>query len=246
MMKRLLVILLYSHIIIALNQPCNSFNKIENTNCLAKNTKALSSNYVLPKLPYAYDALEPYIDAKTMEIHYTKHHQKYVDDLNRTLENYPHLLGKPIEYLLKNIDEVPKDIRSSVINFGGGHLNHSMFWLMLTPQGRKQPQGPLKKALVEQFKSFHHFKQEFNKASRELFGSGWTWLCVNGDKKLVVMTTKDQDNPLSIGLKPILCFDLWEHAYYLKHQNRRIDYIDTWWHLVNWAYVENNYKEAIA
>jgi superoxide dismutase, Fe-Mn family len=169
-----------------------------------------------------------------------------VDDLNKTLENYPNLLGKPVEYLLTHLDEIPENIRTDVINFGGGHLNHSMFWLMMIPNSRKQPRGPLKKAIFEQFGSFNKFKDQFNASSKGLFGSGYTWLCLNKDKKLVIVKSKDQDNPISIGLKPILCLDVWEHAYYLKHQNRRIDYIDAWWNVVNWDYVEKNYKEAMA
>lgn len=244
-MKKILFLVLFANLLMASARHCESFNKVPKKSCIKKDANPVPFKYTLPKLPYAYDALEPYIDARTMEIHYTKHHQKYVDDLNKTLENYPNLLGKPVEYLLEHLNEIPEAIRTNVINFGGGHLNHSMFWLMMTPKARKQPQGALKQAITQQFGSFNKFKEEFNKASRELFGSGYAWLCLNKDKKLVIIKSKDQDNPISIGLKPVLCLDVWEHAYYLKHQNLRVDYIDVWWNVTNWDYVEKNYNEAM-
>jgi len=245
-MKRVLLALVFMPIVVAAHDLCiaaTSPQKGAAEAHVASSSEALK--YVLPKLPYTYSALEPYIDAKTMEIHYTKHHQKYVDDLNKALEKHPNLLGKPLEYLLTNLNEIPESIRTAVIDFAGGHLNHSLFWLMMTPNARKEPQGVLKVAIEKQFGSFEKFKEAFNKEAKELFGSGWTWLCINADKKLVLVTTKDQDNPISVGLKPVLGLDIWEHAYYLKHQNKRIDYIDTWWNVVNWDYVEKKYQESM-
>lgn len=250
-MKEFMIIFLFLPWISFGNEICKFDNFVKETAGITIEPSMVTNKpkpfkYVLPKLPYSYDALEPYIDAKTMEIHYTKHHQKYVDDLNQTLENFPNLLGKPVEYLVEHLSEVPEGIRVKVADFAGGHLNHSMFWLMMTPDARKEPKGALKKAIIEQFGTFRKFKEQFSKNAKELFGSGWTWLCLNANKKLVLVSTKDQDNPLSIGLKPILGLDVWEHAYYLKHQNKRLDYIDTWWNVVDWGYVEKNYDLALA
>lgn len=204
-----------------------------------------SKKYLLPKLPYAYDALEPYIDKETMRIHHDMHHQAYVNALNDTLKDYPELQGKPLEELLSNLDAVPKEIRTNVRNFGGGHLNHSMFWLMMSPNSSKVPKGEIKKAIDKSYASFDNFKEQFSTTAKKLFGSGWAWLCVDKNKNLLIVPSKDQDSPLSNGLIPILTLDVWEHAYYLKYQNRRPDYITNWWHVINWDYVEKNYLNAI-
>ncbi len=204
----------------------------------------------LPKLPYTYDALEPYIDAKTMEIHHTKHHAAYVAKLNETLANYPSFVetteGKPdlqsIENILKNLDAVPENIRMAVKNHGGGHFNHSMFWELMKPQGGGAAVGELSKAIVKTFGAFEKFQEEFAKAAAGVFGSGWAWLALSSAEGLKIIQTPNQENPISNGLKPILGIDVWEHAYYLKYQNRRPDYITAWWNVVNWAKAEENFK----
>lgn len=205
-----------------------------------KDASVLSSSiYKLPPLGYAFDALEPYIDAQTMEIHYTKHHQKYVDELNNALKDYPELRGKYLEDLLKDLDQVPEKIRASVRNNGGGHLNHSIFWFTMTPEKEKKVMSKeMKLALEKNFGSVEDFKRQFSEAAKKLFGSGWVWLVIDKDNKLSIVTTKDQDSPISQGLLPILGLDVWEHAYYLKYQNKRIDYIDAWWNVINWHDIE--------
>ena len=200
--------------------------------------------YELPKLPYAYDALEPHIDARTMEIHYTKHHQTYVNNLNAALEKYPDLQKKSVEDLIKNLNAVPEDIRTAVRNNGGGHLNHSMFWPMMSPNGGGEPSGELGKAINSAFSSFANFKDQFSKAAAGRFGSGWAWLSLDKEGKLIITSTPNQDNPVSDGLSPILGLDVWEHAYYLKYQNRRPEYIAAWWSVVNWEQVAKNYSSA--
>lgn len=200
--------------------------------------------YILPDLPYAYNALEPYIDAKTMELHHDKHHRKYVDELNTALKNYPDLANKPLEELLENLDQVPENIRVSVRNNGGGHLNHSTFWLMMVPNGGGEPEGELKEVINKHFGSFDQFKEKFNQAAKTRFGSGWAWLCLDNSGNLVITSTANQDTPLSEGLTPIVCLDVWEHAYYLKYNNRRPDYIDAWWKVINWKYAQENYSKA--
>ncbi len=199
--------------------------------------------YVLPPLPYAYNALEPYIDEQTMRIHYTKHHQAYVNKLNAALKDYPQVSKKPLEYLLAHTKEIPKAIRTAVINNGGGHWNHSFFWEVMTPTSTKQPVGSVGEAIKKQFGSFDEFKKEFNKAALTVFGSGWAWL-VYDKGKLRVIATANQDSPLTLGLTPLLALDVWEHAYYLKYQNRRGDYNEAWWQVVNWDQVEKNYQKA--
>ncbi len=200
--------------------------------------------YELPKLPYAYDALEPHIDARTMEIHYTKHHQTYVNNLNAAVEKYPDLQKKSVEDLIKNLNAVPEDIRTAVRNNGGGHLNHSMFWPMMSPNGGGEPSGELGKAINSAFSSFASFKDQFSKAAAGHFGSGWAWLSLDKEGKLIITSTPNQDNPVSNGLSPILGIDVWEHAYYLKYQNRRPEYIAAWWNVVNWEQVAKNYSSA--
>lgn len=198
--------------------------------------------FTLPKLPYSYDALEPYIDAKTMEIHYTKHHQAYVDNLNAALKDYPALQKKTLEDLLENIDALPEAIRTAVRNNAGGHFNHSLFWLLMKKNGGGKPKGNVAKLIKEKFGSFENCQTEFNAAAKKVFGSGWAWLAIDGDGKLVGISSPNQDAPLMGGLQPILGLDVWEHAYYLKYQNRRPDYINAWWHVVNWDQVEENYR----
>jgi len=197
-------------------------------------------SHVLPELPYAYDALEPFIDAKTMEIHHTKHHQTYVDKLNAALKGHEALAGQGAEQLVSNLDQVPEAIRGAVRNHGGGHANHSFFWPMLKKEVAAQ--GPAVEAITAQFGSFVKFKSEFANAAALLFGSGWAWL-VKEESGLAIVTTANQDNPLSLGQKPVLGIDVWEHAYYLKYQNRRPEYIEAFWQVVNWEKV-NEYFEA--
>lgn len=203
----------------------------------------------LPALPYSFNALEPHIDARTMEIHHGKHHQAYVNNLNAALEKAPNLQGKSAEELIKDLNAVPEDIRTAVRNNGGGHVNHSAFWLMMGPNGGGEPTGELAAAINDAFGSFANFKEQFSKAAVGRFGSGWAWLVVNGGK-LEVCSTANQDNPLMgkavAGCEgtPILGLDVWEHAYYLNYQNRRPDYIAAWWSVVNWDQVAKNYAAA--
>ncbi len=194
--------------------------------------------YELPKLPYAYDALEPYIDAKTMELHYTKHHQTYVTKLNEALEKHPEIADEPLEKLLANIDAVPEEIRTAVRNHGGGHMNHSFFWTIMGPNAGGEPKGGTAKAIQNAFKDFATFKEAFNKAATGVFGSGWAWLVLDEKGKLTITTTANQDSPLMKMQKPVLGLDVWEHAYYLKYQNKRPDYIEAWWNVVNWDNVK--------
>lgn len=195
-------------------------------------------NFKLPELPYSYDALEPFIDKQTMEIHHTKHHATYVEKLNDALEKHPEIAEKPLEDLLKNLNDVPDDIRGAVRNHGGGHFNHSVFWKWMTPppvsRSNSGPTGKLVTQITESFGDFFKFKEQFTSAAVTLFGSGWAWLVRDGVGKLFVMTTQNQDNPISKGFIPLLGLDVWEHAYYLKYQNKRVDYINAWWNVVNW------------
>ncbi len=189
--------------------------------------------YELPKLPYAYDALEPHIDARTMEIHHTKHHNAYITNLNGALEKHAELAKKSLEDLLGDLNSVPEDVRTVVRNHGGGTWNHSMFWEIMAPKAGGAPKGELAKAIDSAFKSFDAFKEEFTKSAVGRFGSGWAWLVKKGSG-LAVVSTANQDNPLSDGATPILGIDVWEHAYYLNYQNRRPDYVAAWWNVVNW------------
>lgn len=198
--------------------------------------------YTLPKLPYAYDALEPYIDAKTMEIHYTKHHQTYIDNLNKALEKYPKLQEIPLFEILSDLDQVPEEIRTAVRNNGGGHLNHTMFWQMMAPKAGKA-EGKVIEDIIKKWGSFEAFQSEFDTAAKSRFGSGWAWLSINGFGKLVITSTANQDTPISEGLRPVLGLDVWEHAYYLKYQNKRPEYITNWWNVVNWEYIDRIYQE---
>lgn len=197
----------------------------------------------LPLLPYDFSALEPHIDTRTMAVHHDKHHQAYVDNLNKALEGYEDLQKMTVVELLRNLDEIPEVIRTAVRNNGGGHANHSMFWPSLSPTGGEL-KGSLAEDIDEAFGSFESFKDQFTQAALARFGSGWTWLCVDGEGGLVVTSTSNQDNPISTGLIPILGLDVWEHAYYLKYENRRSDYIAAWWHIVNWTEVSSNYASV--
>jgi superoxide dismutase, Fe-Mn family len=199
--------------------------------------------HVLPELKYSYDALEPYIDETTMNIHHTKHHAAYVNNLNAALENYPELQDKTLEELLTSLDKVPDAIYWAVRNNAGGHYNHSLFWTLLGKEGLREPQGELAAKLVKHFGSFEAFKEAFSKAALTRFGSGWAWLVVDKAGALKVVSTLNQDNPISEGLKPVLGLDVWEHAYYLKYNNRRADYINAWWNVVNWQVVEERYNK---
>ncbi|MBC2375738.1 superoxide dismutase [Listeria welshimeri] len=199
--------------------------------------------YELPKLPYTYDALEPNFDKETMEIHYTKHHNTYVTKLNEAVANHPELASKPVEELVANLDSVPEDIRGAVRNHGGGHANHSLFWSILSPNGGGAPTGNLKAAIESEFGTFDEFKEKFNAAAAARFGSGWAWLVVNNGK-LEIVSTANQDSPLSDGKTPVLGLDVWEHAYYLKFQNRRPEYIDTFWNVINWDEANKRFDAA--
>jgi superoxide dismutase, Fe-Mn family len=193
--------------------------------------------FTLPELPYPFAALEPHIDAQTMEIHHGKHHATYVAKLNAALEKHPGLAEKPVEELLKSFDTLPPEVRTAVRNHGGGHLNHSLFWKLMAPGAGGSPTGAVAVALDKAFGGFVGFKEQFSTAATNLFGSGWAWLVVDPSKKLSIVTTPNQDNPVSQGLTPVLGLDVWEHAYYLKHQNRRPDYIAAFWNVVNWKQV---------
>jgi Fe-Mn family superoxide dismutase len=195
----------------------------------------------LPELPYAYEALEPYIDTLTMQIHHDKHHQVYINKLNDALKDYPELTEKSVEDLFMSLDSVPEKIRLTVKNNGGGHFNHALFWRIMKPKGNGEPKGKLVKVINKKFGDFVKFKEEFTKLSSNFFGSGWTWLVANKSGELEIMALPNHDCLITIGLRPLLVLDLWEHAYYLKYQNRRAEYIEAWWNVVNWDEVEKNY-----
>jgi len=201
--------------------------------------------FKLPDLPYAKDALEPHIDARTMEIHHGKHHAGYTNKLNGALEKHPELSDKSIEDLLGNLESVPADIQTAVRNNGGGYANHALFWRVMGPQGGGQPGGDLATAINQTFGGLDAFKQAFASAAAGRFGSGWAWLVVDHFGKLQVYSTANQDSPLMNGHTPILGLDVWEHAYYLNYQNRRPDYIEAFWNVVNWANVAENYSKAV-
>jgi Fe-Mn family superoxide dismutase len=196
--------------------------------------------YSLPQLLYSYDALEPYIDKMTMEIHHTKHHQAYINNLNSALEKYPEFHNLELEEILKNLNQLPEEIRTAVRNNGGGHYNHSLFWEIMKPNGGGEPKGKLKEEIERNFGSFEEFKKLFSETAIKHFGSGWAWLVITSDKKLKVYSMLNQDNPLMNGDIPIMGLDVWEHAYYLKYQNRRAEYVEAWWHVVNWDKIEEN------
>ena len=200
--------------------------------------------YELPALKFAFNAIEPAIDAMTMEIHHDKHHAAYVSNLNKALEAYPDWQGKPIHDLLKSINEIPEAIRTAVRNNGGGHANHSLFWDWITPGGSKAPTSSLEKEIVSAFNSVDAFQTTFANAGIGRFGSGWAWLVLDKNNKLAIYSTANQDSPVMEGNKPLLGLDVWEHAYYLKYQNRRADYIKAFWTVVNWDVVDRLFKAA--
>lgn len=198
--------------------------------------------FTLPKLPYSYDALEPWIDAQTMEIHYTKHHQAYVDNLNAALKEYPEFLDTSVEDIVKNLEAIPEKVRIAVRNNGGGHYNHTLFWQLMAQKGGGEPQGKLGEELVKTFGSFEQFKEKFSAAAKTRFGSGWAWLSLDSSGKLVITSSANQDTPFAEKLTPIVGLDVWEHAYYLKYHNRRPDYITAWWNVVNWDFAEDQFR----
>jgi Fe-Mn family superoxide dismutase len=200
--------------------------------------------YELPSLSYPFDALEPHVDAKTMEIHHDKHHQAYINNANKALEGQPDLAAKPVDELLADLNKIPEAIRTVLRNNAGGHSNHTFFWKIIGPKGGGTPKGKLAEAINSTFGGFDKFKEELEKAAIGRFGSGWAWLVVNKEGKLQITSTANQDTPISEGLKPVVGVDVWEHAYYLKYQNRRPDYLKAWWNVVNWDQAEKNYESA--
>jgi len=198
--------------------------------------------FTLPSLPYNYGALEPYVDALTMEIHHTKHHQAYVDNLNKALAEQPTLQNMDLEQLLTNLPNLPESVRTAVRNNGGGHYNHTFFWDIMKQHGGGAPKGILADEIKKTFGSFEQFQEKFNATAKTVFGSGWAWLVLDAQGNLAVVPTANQDCPISQGAKPLMGLDVWEHAYYLKYQNRRPDYITAWWHVVNWDHVEDSYQ----
>ena len=200
--------------------------------------------YELPPLPYDYNALEPHIDQQTMQIHHDKHHQTYVTNLNNALANSPDLASLSVEELIKNLDRVPEASRTAVRNNGGGHANHTLFWQIMGPNGGGQPSGALSDAINQSFGSFDAFKEQFAKAATTRFGSGWAWLVADGSGGLQITSTPNQDSPLMEGKTPILGLDVWEHAYYLKYQNRRPEYVAAWYHTIHWDFVNDRFTQA--
>ncbi|HEX9705662.1 MAG TPA: superoxide dismutase [Gemmatimonadales bacterium] len=200
--------------------------------------------HALPPLPYDFAALEPHIDAQTMQLHHGKHHQAYVNTLNAALDKHPELYDWPLEDLLRKIDQVPEDIRTAVKNHGGGHHNHSLFWTIMTAKGGGEPTGELANAITKTFGGFTKFKDLLSGACVGRFGSGWAWLVVTRDRRLEVYSTPNQDSPLMESHTPVLGVDVWEHAYYLKYQNRRADYVAAWWNVVNWPEIERRFQAA--
>ncbi len=207
----------------------------------AKNPK---SEFTLPPLSYAYKALEPHIDARTMRLHHDKHHAAYVKNLNAAVAKYPKLQGKSVEYLVENLSKFPLDIQKAVRNNGGGHINHTMFWEIMAPQGSSKPTGKLAAAIDKSFGSFEKFQAQFVEAGTKHFGSGWVWLVLKNNQ-LQIVTTPNQDSPLMAGLQPVMGNDLWEHAYYLTYQNKRPDYLKAWWKVLNWTEVGKRYDKFL-
>ena len=216
--------------------------EINTSNSLVAQTS--QEEFTLPLLPYAYDALSEYIDAQTMTLHHDKHHAGYVEKLNEAIALHPELQGMTIEELLSNLDEIPQDIQTTVRNNGGGHANHIMYWSIMTPDSSGEPTGAIAEAINEAFGDFETFQQEFNDAGKSQFGSGWAWLVLDKDGNLAVTNTANQDSPISNGSYPIMGNDVWEHAYYLKYQNKRADYLDAWWNVVNWDEVNQRFERA--
>jgi Fe-Mn family superoxide dismutase len=200
--------------------------------------------YELPPLPYPSNALEPHIDAKTMEIHHDKHHQAYITNANKALEGHPDLAAKPVDELLADLNKIPESVRTVLRNNAGGHSNHTFFWKIMGPNAGGTPKGKLAEAINSTFGGLDQFKEEFQKAAIGRFGSGWAWLVVNKEGKLQITSTANQDTPISDGLKPVIGVDVWEHSYYLLYQNRRPDYLKAWWNVVNWDQAEKNFEAA--
>ena len=200
--------------------------------------------YELPPLPYDYSALEPYIDTQTMQLHHDKHHQTYVTNVNNALQGHDQLAAMSVDDLLRNIKQVPESIRTAVQNNAGGHSNHSMFWNIMQPNGGGEPTGNLASAIQQAFGSFDAFKTAFNDAGTKRFGSGWAWLVLDTNGKLQVISTANQDSPLMSGMYPVMGNDVWEHAYYLKYQNRRPEYLNAWWNVVNWDAIAHRYEQG--
>jgi Fe-Mn family superoxide dismutase len=201
--------------------------------------------FSLPPLPFAPNAREPYLDAETMSIHHDKHHQAYVDNLNKALEKFPKFQKYTIEELLTNLDGLPAPIKDAVRNNAGGHFNHSLYWNLIAPNGATAPAPLVAQAITSSFGSFQLFQEAFEKSALSHVGSGWTWLCLSPDKKLVIMSTLNHATPMAQGLFPVVVLDIWEHAYYLKYRNKRVDFVKNWWNVVNWDYVEKLYKDGI-
>lgn len=202
--------------------------------------------YELPPLPYDYNALEPYIDEETMHLHHDKHHQAYVNNLNAALQGQSQFENMSIDQLIRSLNSVPENIRTAVRNNGGGHINHSMFWQIMKPSGGGEPTGDLASAISSAFGSFDQFKAAFNDAGAKRFGSGWAWLVIGADSKLAVTSTANQDSPLIDGLYPVMGNDVWEHAYYLKYQNRRPEYLAAWWNVVNWDEIAKRFAQGMS
>jgi superoxide dismutase, Fe-Mn family len=200
--------------------------------------------FTLPPLAYAYDALEPYIDAETMHLHHDKHHQSYVDHLNAAVAGHPDLAGNSVDDLIANLNAVPEEIRTAIRNQGGGDANHSFWWPILSKSGGTEPKGELAKDIDSQLGGFSQFQDRFSKAAAGVFGSGWAWLSLSRDGKLQIETSANQDSPLSSGRKPVLGIDVWEHSYYLKYQNRRPEYVSAFFHVINWDYVSGQYAQT--
>ena len=215
------------------------------TNPAAPVAAAPSGPFTLPPLPYAYDALEPYIDARTMEIHHDKHHAAYVANLNKAVAEFPEVAKMSVEAMLKDLNAIPEKIRTAVRNNGGGHFNHSLFWQMLKKDGG-EPTGDLAKAVDSAFGNFSAFKENFSKAAAGQFGSGWAWLVIGANKQLSIEPTPNQDSPISQGRRPLLGIDVWEHAYYLKYQNRRPEYVANFFHVINWDFVSERSEKIVA
>ncbi|MCT7976298.1 superoxide dismutase [Laspinema olomoucense] len=207
-------------------------------------TELSASPAELPPLPYPYNALEPHIDAQTMELHHDKHHASYVSNLNKALENNSNLQNQSVEALIRNLNQVPENIRTAVRNNGGGHVNHSMFWEIMSPNGGGEPTGAIAQAINETFGSFKTFQEQFNQAGTSQFGSGWVWLVRNAQGQLEITSTPNQDSPLMDGKYPIMGNDVWEHAYYLNYQNQRGEYLKNWWNVVNWEEVNRRLERA--
>ena len=211
---------------------------------LAAETSSQSGAFQLPPLPYAYNALEPHIDAATMKFHHDKHHATYVKNLNGAIQKHPELKGKTAAQMLQNLNSVPEDIRTTIRNNGGGHVNHSMFWQIMRPNGGGQPKGAIASVITQNFGSFEKFQAQFNSSGEKRFGSGWVWLVRTPSGKFEITSTPNQDSPLIKGNYPIMGNDVWEHAYYLKYQNRRADYLKAWWNVLNWDEINKRLEQA--